>query len=84
VLALPFGFTSPFRIQVVFVSKRTFLDRVGHTRAGRVRDRELGVVRLRAFGMYAYRIRDSRTFVNTIVGSLGQFEPNALRSSTAT
>ena len=79
VLALPFGFTSPFRIQVVFVSKRTFLDQKWGTREPVVfRDRELGVVRLRAFGMYAYRIRDSRTFVNTIVGSLGQFEPERL------
>ena len=79
VLALPFGFTSPFRIQVVFVSKRTFLDQKWGTREPVVfRDRELGVVRLRAFGMYAYRIRDSRTFVNTIVGSLGQFETERL------
>jgi len=75
VLALPFGFTSPFRVQVVFVSKRTFLDQKWGTREPVVfRDRELGVVRLRAFGTYAYRIRDSRTFVNTVVGSLGEFD----------
>ena len=79
VLALPFGFTSPFRVQVVFVSKRTFLDQKWGTREPVVfRDRELGVVRLRAFGMYAYRIGDSRTFVNTIVGSLGQFDTERL------
>ncbi|HVN75259.1 MAG TPA: SPFH domain-containing protein [Thermoanaerobaculaceae bacterium] len=79
VLALPFGFTSPFRVQVVFVSKRTFLDQKWGTREPVVfRDRELGVVRLRAFGMYAYRIRDSRTFVNTVVGSLGQFDTERL------
>ncbi|MGE5235272.1 MAG: SPFH domain-containing protein [Acidobacteriota bacterium] len=75
VLALPFGFTSPFRVQVVFVSKRTFLDQKWGTREPVVfRDRELGVVRLRAFGTYAYRIADSSTFVNTVVGSLGQFD----------
>lgn len=79
VLALPFGFTSPFRVQVVFVSKRTFLDQKWGTREPVVfRDRELGVVRLRAFGIYAYRIRDSRTFVNTVVGSLGQFDTERL------
>jgi membrane protease subunit (stomatin/prohibitin family) len=75
VLSLPFGFTSPFRVQVVFVSKRTFLDQKWGTREPVVfRDRELGVVRLRAFGAYAYRIHDSRTFVNTVVGSLGEFD----------
>jgi membrane protease subunit (stomatin/prohibitin family) len=79
VLALPFGFTSPFRVQVVFVSKRTFLDQKWGTREPVVfRDRELGVVRLRAFGTYAYRIRDARTFVNTVVGSLGQFDTERL------
>ena len=79
VLALPFGFTSPFRVQVVFVSKRTFLDQKWGTREPVVfRDRELGVVRLRAFGTYAYRIHDSRTFVNTVVGSLGEFDTSRL------
>jgi membrane protease subunit (stomatin/prohibitin family) len=79
-LAAPFGFTSPFRVQVVFASKRTFLDQKWGTREPVVfRDRELGVVRLRAFGTYAYRIRDTRTFVNTIVGSLGQFDTARLQ-----
>lgn len=78
-LSLPFGFTSPFRVQVVFVSKRTFLDQKWGTREPVVfRDRELGVVRLRAFGAYAYRISDSRTFVNAVVGSVGQFDTQRL------
>lgn len=74
-LALPMGFKSPFRVQVVFVSRRTFLDQKWGTREPVVfRDRELGAVRLRAFGSYAYRIADTSTFVNTVVGSLGQFD----------
>lgn len=74
-LALPMGFKSPFRVQVVFVSRRTFLDQKWGTREPVVfRDRELGAVRLRAFGSYAYRVADSRSFVNTVVGSLGQFD----------
>jgi membrane protease subunit (stomatin/prohibitin family) len=78
-LSLPFGFTSPFRVQVVFVSRRTFLDQKWGTREPVVfRDRELGAVRLRAFGSFAYRIRDARTFVNTVVGSQGQFDTERL------
>jgi membrane protease subunit (stomatin/prohibitin family) len=38
------------------------------------RDAELGMVRLRVFGTYAYRIEDSQLFVNTVVGSQGLFE----------
>lgn len=74
-LSLPFGGTSPFRVAVVFVNKRTFIDQKWGTREPVVfRDSELGMVRLRAFGVYAYRIQDSQLFVNTVVGSQGLFE----------
>jgi membrane protease subunit (stomatin/prohibitin family) len=74
-LSLPFGGTSPFRVAVVFVNKRTFLDQKWGTREPVVfRDSELGMDRLRAFGNYAYRIDDSQLFVNTVVGSQGLFE----------
>ena len=43
------------------------------------RDSELGMVRLRAFGTYAYRIEDSQLFVNTVVGSQGLFETHRLQ-----
>jgi len=79
-LALPFGGTSPFRVAVVFVNKRTFIDQKWGTREPVVfRDSELGMVRLRAFGNYAYRIQDSQLFVNTVVGSQGLFETHDLQ-----
>jgi membrane protease subunit (stomatin/prohibitin family) len=79
-LSLPFGGTSPFRVAVVFVNKRTFIDQKWGTREPVVfRDSELGMVRLRAFGIYAYRIQDSQLFVNTVVGSQGLFETYGLQ-----
>lgn len=79
-LSLPFGGTSPFRVAVVFVNKRTFLDQKWGTREPVVfRDSELGMVRLRAFGNYAYRIQDSQLFVNTVVGSQGLFDTSRLQ-----
>ena len=79
-LSLPFGGTSPFRVAVVFVNKRTFLDQKWGTREPVVfRDSELGMVRLRAFGNYAYRIADSQLFVNTVVGSQGLFDTDRLK-----
>jgi membrane protease subunit (stomatin/prohibitin family) len=75
IIGAPFGGESPFRVSVVFVNKRTFLDQKWGTREPVVfRDTELGMVRLRAFGNYAYRIKDSQLFVNTVVGSQGLFE----------
>jgi len=80
VLAIPFGGTSPFRVAVVFVNKRTFIDQKWGTREPVVfRDSELGMIRLRAFGTYAYRIADSQLFVNTVVGSQGLFSTDQLQ-----
>ncbi len=80
VIGAPFGGESPFRVSVVFVNKKTFLDQKWGTREPVVfRDSELGMVRLRAFGNYAYRIADSQLFVNTVVGSQGLFDTNRLK-----
>jgi len=79
-IGLPFGGTSPFRVAVVFVNKRTFMNQKWGTREPVVfRDSELGMVRLRAFGNYAYRIADAQLFVNTVVGSMGYFDTERLR-----
>jgi membrane protease subunit (stomatin/prohibitin family) len=79
-LSLPFGGTSPFRVAVVYINRRTFLDQKWGTREPVVfRDSELGMVRLRAFGNYAYRIADSQLFINTVVGSQGLFETDRLK-----
>jgi len=80
VIGAPFGGKSPFRVSVLFINKRTFLDQKWGTREPVVfRDTELGMVRLRAFGNYAYRIADSQLFVNTVVGSQGVFDTDRLK-----
>jgi membrane protease subunit (stomatin/prohibitin family) len=80
IIGAPFGGKSPFRVAVVFVNKRTFIDQKWGTREPVVfRDSELGMVRLRAFGVYAYRIEDSQLFVNTVVGSQGLFDTHDLQ-----
>ena len=80
IIGAPFGGESPFRVSVVFINKRTFLDQKWGTREPVVfRDSELGMVRLRAFGNYAYRIADSQLFVNTVVGSQGLFDTDRLQ-----
>jgi membrane protease subunit (stomatin/prohibitin family) len=72
VLALPFGFKSPYRTEVVFVSMRTLPDlRWGTREPVPFRDKELGLVRLRAFGTYGLRVEDPIPFVNVLVGADG-------------
>ncbi|MFN8543690.1 MAG: SPFH domain-containing protein [Candidatus Binatia bacterium] len=70
VLSLPWGFTSPFRCEVYFVSTRVFTQlRWGTKDPVAFRDRELGLVRLRAFGAFTMRVTQPLLFVNQIVGS---------------
>ncbi len=78
--SIPFGGTSPFRVAAVYINKKTFLNQKWGTREPVIfRDSELGMVRLRAFGNYGYRIDDSQLFVNTVVGSQGLFDTDQLK-----
>ena len=64
---------SPFQAAVVFVGKQTFMDQKwGTSQPITVRDQDFGMVRLRAFGRYAFRVSDSAVFVNTVVGTAGK------------
>ncbi|MFM8386890.1 MAG: SPFH domain-containing protein [Planctomycetia bacterium] len=74
VLSLPFGFTSPFRCEVVFVSMRTLPDLKWGTREPvPFRDKELGLVRLRAFGTYGLRVIDPMVFASTLVANEARY-----------
>lgn len=74
ILALPFGFKSPFRCETVFVSMRTLPDLKWGTREPvAFRDKELGLVRLRAFGTYGLRVIDPMVFSNTLVANEARY-----------
>ncbi len=74
ILSLPFGFTSPFRCEVVFVSMRTLPDLKWGTREPvAFRDKELGLVRLRAFGTYGLRVVDPLLFAGTLVANEARY-----------
>jgi membrane protease subunit (stomatin/prohibitin family) len=69
-----YGFHSPFKAEVYFVSTRRFTDLKWGTRNPiMLRDAEFGPVRLRAFGTYCMRVKDPATFIREIVGTDGHF-----------
>ncbi len=73
-ISIPFGGTSPFRAEVVFVSMVDFIDQKwGTPQPVTFRDAELGMVRLRANGTYAMAVADPQQFVNKIVGTQGAY-----------
>ena len=69
-----YGFESPFKAEVYFVSTRQFTDQKWGTKNPvMLRDPEFGPVRLRAFGTYAVRVKDAASFIKEIVGTDGTF-----------
>ena len=65
---------SPFQAQVYFVGKQTFLDQKWGTKQPiTVRDKDFGIVRLRGFGKFSFRVVQTAQFVNQVVGTSGKF-----------
>lgn len=63
-------FESPFKSDVYFFSTRLQMDRKwGTPNPITIRDPEFGVVRMRAFGIYAYRLIDHKKFHTEISGT---------------
>lgn len=63
-------FDSPFKSDVYFFSTRLQLDRKwGTPNPITLRDPEFGMVRLRAFGIYSYRIADPAVFYREVSGT---------------
>ena len=74
VLSLPWGFTSPFRTEVYFVNLKVFTDlKWGTKEPVAFKDKELGLVRLRAFGIFTARVTQPLLFINTLVGTQGAY-----------
>jgi membrane protease subunit (stomatin/prohibitin family) len=72
VLSLPWGFTSPLRAEVYFVNMRVFPNLKWGTRDPvAFKDSELGLIRLRAFGIFNMRVIQPVLFVNSLVGTQG-------------
>ena len=70
-----YGFNSPFRSEVYFVSTRQLTDlKWGTPNPIMMRDADFGPIRLRAFGTYALRATDPRALLKELVGTDGVFE----------
>ncbi|MEI8120900.1 MAG: SPFH domain-containing protein [bacterium] len=69
-----YGFHSPFKAEVYYVSTRVFTDQKWGTKNPiMLRDAEFGPVRLRAFGTFAIQVQDPAVFLRQIVGTNQRF-----------
>ena len=70
-----FGFNSPFKAEVYFISTRQWTDQKwGTQNPFMMRDPEFGPIRVRAFGSYAFRVSDPGTFLKQLVATDPSFE----------
>lgn len=72
---------SPFQALVYFIGRQTFIDQKwGTLQPIAFRDAEFGMVRLRSFGKYSFRVADSSLLINTLVGTQGKYTTDAAAS----
>ena len=65
-----YGFNSPFKAEVYFVNTKQFLDQKwGTSNPVMMRDAEFGMVRLRAHGIYSFRVSDPVAFLKEAFGT---------------
>ena len=73
-LSAPWGMVSPLRAEVFFVNLKLFADLKWGTRDPvAFRDAELGLVRLRAHGVFSIRVVQPVLLINTLAGTMGRF-----------
>ncbi|BAO27864.1 SPFH domain-containing protein [Sulfuritalea hydrogenivorans] len=67
-------FESPFKSDVYFFSTRQKIDRKwGTPNPVTIRDKDFGMVRLRAFGIYAFHLTDPKAFHTTLSGTMERY-----------
>ena len=65
-----YGFNSPFKADVYYLNTRLFTgNKWGTANPVMMRDNDLGIVRVRAFGTYDFRITDPKIFLKEVAGS---------------
>ena len=65
-----YGFESPFKVDIYYVITRLFTgNKWGTANPVMVRDKDFGVVRLRAYGIYDFKIVDPKVFLKEVAGT---------------
>ena len=69
-----YGFESPFKADVYYLTTRLFTgNKWGTSNPVMVRDQDFGIVRVRAFGTYDFRIVDAPKFLKDVAGTDNHF-----------
>ena len=79
ILAIPWAMTSPLRAEVYIVNMKVFPNLKWGTRDPvAFKDADLGLIRLRAHGVFNIQVVQPVLFINTLVGTMGIFTTEAI------
>jgi membrane protease subunit (stomatin/prohibitin family) len=79
IASIPWGMKSPLRAEVYFVNLKVFTNLKWGTRDPvAYKDAELGLIRLRAFGVFNLQVVQPALFINSLVGTQGIFTTEAV------
>ncbi|MFZ7126536.1 MAG: SPFH domain-containing protein [Desulfobacterales bacterium] len=79
IASLPWGMSSPLRAEVYFVNMKVFTNLKWGTRDPvAFRDAELGLIRLRAFGVFNLRVLQPALLINRMAGTQGIYTTQAI------
>jgi membrane protease subunit (stomatin/prohibitin family) len=79
IVSLPWGMSSPLRAEMYFVNMKVFTNLKWGTRDPvAFKDNELGLIRLRAFGVFNLQVLQPVLFINRMVGTQGIFSTESI------
>lgn len=79
ILSIPWRLDSPLRAEVYMVNLKFFPElKWGTANPVAFRDKELGLVRIRANGIYTIRVVQPVLFINSLVGTMGKLDTEGI------
>ncbi|MEN8140250.1 MAG: SPFH domain-containing protein [Thermodesulfobacteriota bacterium] len=74
ILSIPWGMTSPLRAEVYFANLKEFTNlKWGTKNPVAFKDQELGLIRLRAHGVFNLQVSQPALFINAMVGTMAKY-----------
>ncbi len=76
-----YGFDSPFKAEVYFVNTKQFTDQKwGTMNPIMMRDAEFGMVRIRGYGKFSFKVDDPAVFLKELFGTNSTFETEDIQN----
>ena len=80
-----YGFNSPFKVDIYFVNTKQFIDQKWGTKNPiTLDDSRFGMIEMRAFGNFSFRVTDAGKFMKEIVGTDGEFTTDEISEQLRT